>query len=40
MHVYFDIFLIVATLALVTLCLQLLYGKGYIADYHVKNLPT
>lgn len=39
-HVYFDIFLIVATLSLVTLCLQLLYMKGYISDYHITTLPT
>ncbi len=39
-HVYFDMCLITVTLILVTLCLQLLYRKGYIQDYHVTWLPT
>lgn len=39
-HVYFDLVLTVVIIILATLCLQLLYMKGYIQDYHHTNLPT
>ena len=39
-HVFFDMVVAVAILSLVTLCLQLLYMKGYIQNYHITDLPT
>ena len=38
--VFFDMVVAVAILSLVTLCLQLLYMKGYIQNYHITDLPT